>query len=83
MSITSLPEFSYGSNEEIRLADFERKKTGNIKFFLKLKIKKLTKIFLGTIIIPIYLIIIIIYFLEILKILTEIFKEIYLIIILK
>ena len=33
MSITSLPEFSHGSNEEFRLADFERKKTGNIIYF--------------------------------------------------
>ena len=33
MSITSLPEFSHGSNEEFRLADLERKKTGNIIYF--------------------------------------------------
>ena len=33
MSITFLPEFTHASNEELRLADFERKKTGNIIYF--------------------------------------------------
>ena len=33
MSITFLPEYSHASNEELRLADFERKKTGNILYF--------------------------------------------------
>ena len=33
MSITFLPEYSHASNEELRLADFERKKTGNIIYF--------------------------------------------------
>ena len=42
MSITSLPEFSHGSFEELRMADFERKKTGNIKFF-KIKNTNITK----------------------------------------
>ena len=30
MSITALPEYSYSSNEELRLADLEKKFTGNI-----------------------------------------------------
>ena len=33
MSITSLPEFSHGSYEELRMADLERRKTGNIIYF--------------------------------------------------
>ena len=33
MSITSIPEFSHGSYEEFRLADFEKKKTGNIIYY--------------------------------------------------
>lgn len=33
MSITFLPEYSHASSEELRLADFERKKTGNIIYF--------------------------------------------------
>ena len=33
MSITALPEFSYSSNEELRLADYEKKQTGNIMKF--------------------------------------------------
>ena len=33
MSITTLPEFSYASNEELRLADYEKKQTGNIMKF--------------------------------------------------
>ena len=33
MSITALPDFSYASNEELRLADYEKKQTGNIMKF--------------------------------------------------
>ena len=33
MSITFLPEFNYASNEELRLADLEKKITGNINRF--------------------------------------------------
>ena len=40
MSITSLPEYNYASNEELRLADIEKNKTGNISFF---KIKNTSK----------------------------------------
>ena len=40
MSINALPEFSYSSNEELRLADSERLLTGNLKFY---KIKNTSK----------------------------------------
>ena len=33
MSITALPEYKYSSSEELRLADIEKKMTGNIKFY--------------------------------------------------
>ena len=33
MSITALPEYSYSSNEELRLADIEKKLTGDINFY--------------------------------------------------
>ena len=33
MSITALPEYSYTSNEELRLADLEKKTTGNLQFY--------------------------------------------------
>jgi hypothetical protein len=43
MSITSLPEFSHGSYEELRMADLERRKTGNILYF-KIKNTSLSNI---------------------------------------
>ena len=33
MSITALPEYSYSSSEELRLADLEKLSTGNISFY--------------------------------------------------
>ena len=33
MSITALPEYSYSSSEELRLADFEKSLTGNLRFY--------------------------------------------------
>ena len=33
MSITALPEYNYSSSEELRLADLEKKTTGNLQFY--------------------------------------------------
>ena len=48
MSITSLPEFFHGSFEEFRLADFEKKKTGNIIYYKVKKTSSLTNTFFSS-----------------------------------